>query len=394
MCLYQKQSYSELSMTNLKKLIFNALIFTSINLSANECGVFEFLEDRSNGIQISNNQCQSSNEVSVGTRFKLSASARLFLKSPSRVTQLKYGLICQNRGKQDVHFSIDSKTSPWIKNVEHLECDKWKNNQLKCRSSKDKDINFLCHVSKTVASNSKNNKAVVLNKSLYNGVAVIAKPANTNKAVERTTSVKMRVINTPSFSWPPPHASATTVLPRDILVKNNKKKTLSHINHILSKALEANGYNDKSYYSAPEGFVLVTKLEQINADGSPKDPPARWLIDVPPLTSFSLESYMKALFSAKIGYFRLLVFTVTSMPFRQTEESISRSAALKWLSNGLNVLPSEIGKQSFSLNHNVTVLIYEFEKIRGASKAELIEPGRLDGIIHLKTSRIIQEITE
>jgi hypothetical protein len=198
----------------------------------------------------------------------------------------------------------------------------------------------------------------------------------------------------PLFPWPPPHASATATVSSELLQRQGKRITyLKDIDALLETVLRANGYFERSYYSVPDGFAMVTKLEQINADGTPKDDPAaRWSIEIPPLNTFSLSHYLTALFKSAPGHFRTIVFIVTSQPFAQSDEQVKRSTALRWLHKGLNVLPDSVGSQPYTDGHRVTVLVYEFEKLKGARDAGIAVPGRLDATRHLQSSGILRAL--
>ena len=75
----------------------------------------------------------------------------------------------------------------------------------------------------------------------------------------------------PTFDpWPPPRPSTFEVIPDKFLTKENAKPTLSDIDQKISAALDDNGYVEKSNYSIPDGFAIVTRLEWINEDGTPK----------------------------------------------------------------------------------------------------------------------------
>ena len=148
----------------------------------------------------------------------------------------------------------------------------------------------------------------------------------------------------PKFPWPPPRASATAEIPRRFFSsESGELLRLRDVKRALQAALESCGYFEKSYYSVPSGFAMVTRLEQINHDGTSKKPPDRWAVEVQRLRKFSLKAYLKALFSANPGYYRIIVFAVTT-PFYQTEEIVSRKEAMEWLWSGLNELPDSIGQ--------------------------------------------------
>lgn len=195
--------------------------------------------------------------------------------------------------------------------------------------------------------------------------------------------------------WPPPQASAMAVLPTRVLFSDsdwNPGMRLSNVDQRLTQALTAAGYSESSYYRIPNGFALVTRIEQIKDDGTPLDPPARWSIDISPLDRFSLLEYLRALFAARNGYFRVIVFAVTSQPFVQTEDHVRRSEALAWLRSGFNVLPHEIGDLEYTQRHQVTALVYEFLKPRAAQNAEFLVPGKIDGLSHLRKSGVISAL--
>jgi len=194
----------------------------------------------------------------------------------------------------------------------------------------------------------------------------------------------------PEFPWPPPQASSTVVIPSQFLVYSTDETPMLHdIDERLSAAMEKCGYVEKRYYAVPDGFAIVTRLEQINSDGTPKDPPERWSMDVGPLRHFSLLEYLRTLFSANPGYYRLIVFIITPHPFSQSEVKLSPDETEVWLQDGLNVLPNSIGKRVYTNEHNTTALIYEFKRLDEVdAEPNLIVPGRLTAQDHLKKSEL------
>jgi hypothetical protein len=190
----------------------------------------------------------------------------------------------------------------------------------------------------------------------------------------------------PTFPWPPPRASSQAVIALQEQVGTSQ--TLSGIDRIISVALSHAGYDESSYFAVPGGFALVTRLEQTNADGSPKPTPERWSVRVDPLSgTFSLGNYLKALIGATPGYFRVIVFILTSVPFSQSLATVSRDESALWLTRGLNRLPDEIGQIPWSPQYSCTALVYEFES--NNSKAVLRLPGRLTGKMHLEKASLL-----
>ncbi|HET9166971.1 MAG TPA: hypothetical protein VFP11_13315 [Candidatus Angelobacter sp.] len=191
----------------------------------------------------------------------------------------------------------------------------------------------------------------------------------------------------PVFPWPPPRASATVVLPRDLLQKDSAPRALADVNARLIAALGTNGYMERSYYSAPDGFALVTRLEQIEADGRPKSGQQRWTIGSMSFHEFSLRDYLRALFTANSGHYRVIVFILSDVPFSQAKETVTSEQAGGWLRAGMNTLPASIGAKSYSSRHDCTVLIYEFDKEEG--KAPQIDmSSALGARAHLQGSGV------
>lgn len=198
----------------------------------------------------------------------------------------------------------------------------------------------------------------------------------------------------PEFPWPPPQASASMILPPTLLVNTILETThIRAVDSILSNTLEECGYMEKSYYAVPDGFALVTRLEQIYPDGTPKEEPERWNIEVSPLRSFSLKEYLRALFTANPGYFRVVVFIITPHPFTQTEAIVSRDEAMDWLRAGANRLPDSITRRKYSKEYTITALIYEFEKPEFQEPALKI-PGLLTGKDHLEKSGFLDALVQ
>ncbi len=167
----------------------------------------------------------------------------------------------------------------------------------------------------------------------------------------------------PAFPWPPPQASTSALIDTALLRKAPPERTsLADVDRRLRTALERTGYYEKKYFSVPDGFALITRLEQINADGTSKPMPERWAVEVGPLTTFSLATYLRALFRANPGYFRILVFIVTPHLFPESTARVTRPEAMDWFRQGVETLPPAVGQREFSDQGTCTALVYEFEK--------------------------------
>jgi hypothetical protein len=188
----------------------------------------------------------------------------------------------------------------------------------------------------------------------------------------------------PLFPWPPPRASAMNVIPSELLlVKAGSSGTLGEVDSTLNQALKQVGHFEKSYYAVPLGYALVTRIERINSDGTPREGSERWEIDIGPLRHFSISAYLEALFTAPPGYFRIIVFVVTPYSFGQSDASVSREEAMDWLHEGWNRLPENVRSLLFTSDYACTALVYEFEQHGRDQAPRLNTPGQIPGHTHL-----------
>jgi hypothetical protein len=183
----------------------------------------------------------------------------------------------------------------------------------------------------------------------------------------------------PEFPWPPPKASASDMIPRELLVGNAAHPILGTVAQAIESAFQEAGYGEKSYYSVPGGFAMASQIEQINQDGTPKDSIDRWSSETPRIRT--LDAYLNALFTARPGYYRVIVFIVTSKAFPQRDLKVTSEESKLWVSSGLNKLPEEIGNQEYSSGHSCTALIYEFKQT--GKHAQLMDPSQITGKTHL-----------
>ncbi len=197
------------------------------------------------------------------------------------------------------------------------------------------------------------------------------------------------VYDIPSFPWPPPEASASAKVPSKFLRSSAADTTLADAARTIEEALDHTGYTERSYYAVPEGFALVTRLEQFNPDGTSKNPPDRWAVEVTRPKVFSLKSYLEALFKAQEGHFRIISFIVTTMPFMQsTQAVVSREEAMEWLTSGVQILPHPIGERPYTEHHYCVALIYEFEQPTRNHEPFFKKLSLLPGVEHLKQAQL------
>ena len=195
------------------------------------------------------------------------------------------------------------------------------------------------------------------------------------------------ILAMPNFPFPPPSCYTRFEIPSTIF---NNAKLLSDVDNKLRSNLDNKGYNQRSYFYVPNGFALVTQLEQYNSkDATIRNDGTRWL-DYPKQEAFSgIMSYISSFIMPNKGYFRLFVFIVTNEPFGGSQQKVSKSEASAWLNQGFNKLPNAIKNAPYTEGYAVTVLVYEFEVPESNRKAKQVCPTPLfDAQTHLRQAGI------
>ena len=188
----------------------------------------------------------------------------------------------------------------------------------------------------------------------------------------------------PSFPWPPPAASGRVTLNPELFAGS---ETLGKMANRLTTALDTGTY-EYSFLGAPAGFVIVSRIERIEDDGTSMAVPLRWSLDVTQ-RGHSVSDILHGPFSAPEGYFRVLAFIVTDVPFGLSDNSVTSGDTLSWLRSGFNKLPEEVAAKPRTPSTQCIALIYEFKGQGFDRKVEPLVPGRFDGYYHLTKSGIL-----
>jgi hypothetical protein len=195
------------------------------------------------------------------------------------------------------------------------------------------------------------------------------------------TAPPQREARIPEFPWPPPAASASYVLPRGLF---ETPSTIGQVATLIISALERRGYVERSFFrTKPGGVALVTRLERMSDDGSPAAENERW-----PETlqgHAGLAGFLRGIFYVDPGRYRVIVFIFQDQPFAQSRQEVTGDVARSWLSEGLNVLPTEQAQRSFA-DGDCTALVYEF-----ASTGKVVSrvTSRLTGKQHLEKAGVL-----
>lgn len=169
-----------------------------------------------------------------------------------------------------------------------------------------------------------------------------------------------RVFEVPQFPWPPPPGFSRIMVPHELLA-DSEAAVFGSVYKKLVGAIEAasDGFEHGVFPGPTDGFALVARMERIERDGTPLPEPARWVKEGSP--KLSLEELLADLFFEKPGYFRVIVFAVTS----DLAPGQSATAHLPEPDEGAAGMPRELAKRSFD-GKEVLALVYSFERRRNA----------------------------
>jgi hypothetical protein len=191
----------------------------------------------------------------------------------------------------------------------------------------------------------------------------------------------------PDFPWPPPEPSEFSTLSFE------EATTLGDVNYRLLEALDARGYDDRSYYGVPNGFAIVTRIEQIDSKGFPKNT-NRWVSELAPISlkEFSWDEYLEALFKAPEGHYRIFVFIVTSDLVISSGTPVSQGEAETWKLKGANKLPTDMERLPFTKDHTCTVYVYEFVQSGHGNPANQNIPSEISALQHLERAGMLEAL--
>lgn len=173
------------------------------------------------------------------------------------------------------------------------------------------------------------------------------------------------------------------------LLARGDRPTLGSVANHLESALSRVGYSERSYYTVPGGFALATRLEQITPDGTPKVDPQRWSTALPAQPVFSLGDYLRALFSAPRGDYRVIVFIVTNQSFGTSARVATNAEAQAWLTGGLDRLPRALRAIPFDADFEASALVYQFHKAGHADPPVALESSAASAASQLDRSGIV-----
>ena len=203
------------------------------------------------------------------------------------------------------------------------------------------------------------------------------------------------------FPWPAPAPSARMALPASMLdsARHGDAPTLQNAAEALDALLMRAGYSQRAYFRLKDdqqtlGFALVTRMERMHADGTPYPATERFMPANAP-DQFDVLSFVKSLFVAPVGYYRVIVITVARAPVATGQVPMAETQAEQLLSQGDSRLTGCVAGLPLTDHYAGDALIYEFrhapEEQRAAADDAVnqLKPGLLDPGTHLRKAGIL-----
>jgi hypothetical protein len=142
----------------------------------------------------------------------------------------------------------------------------------------------------------------------------------------------------------------------------------------------SHGFEHGLFLGPTGGFALVARMERIKPDGTPFPEPARWLKEGSP--KLSLMDLLVDLFFENPGYFRVIVFVVTS----DLVPGHNARATLPEPEDGAPGIPPKLAGEPFA-GKEVLALVYSFER-RPDAKVMPWEDGAPSARQHLEKAGV------
>lgn len=151
-------------------------------------------------------------------------------------------------------------------------------------------------------------------------------------------------------------------------------------------------YSTFSYLAVPNGFAIVSRMEQIKPDGKPTTPRWERAIHVPSLAEAGLTGLIESLYQAPVGRYRVIMFVVTDAPRDRAGQAMGEAAMDKLLHAGKSQLPKVIADMPYTPRTKAVALIYEFAKSSDKQVAQFVVTSRLSGDEHLEKAGVTKAL--
>lgn len=194
-------------------------------------------------------------------------------------------------------------------------------------------------------------------------------------------------VEPPAYPWPPERPSSTLPLTRAF--SDLRGRALGEVADRLGAALTASGFDERSFYTAPGGFVVASRIEKIAADGARLPDTERYLLPRDLADTGLIAALAGLFYDADPGFWRYVAFVVTDRAYVAAPGTLAGAAAEERVAAGARRLDTELAREPFTNAHVVDALIYEFQLDAEAAEPAPLRPGRLPPTAHLEKAGLL-----
>jgi hypothetical protein len=137
--------------------------------------------------------------------------------------------------------------------------------------------------------------------------------------------------------------------------------TLGSVESVLDRGVRSMGFSEIAYFPYRNGFAMVTRVEQIDAQGLPLPPPNRWSASIANLIKTGGVQWWKALVVPTPGHFRVTIFVVDNQPI-SADGGTAGEESIQKLLLGPNALSPEITNRPINNTFVCEALVYEYTR--------------------------------
>ena len=188
----------------------------------------------------------------------------------------------------------------------------------------------------------------------------------------------------PEFPWPPPRWTSRYVIPSGLVVAS-PTQTVGNMFDLIKAALARAKIEDWSVYDVDrgDGLAIVTRLESIEHDGRSKQGPTRWDTRSSATSPSKLSEYLRGLFTARPGHYRVIVLILTTRPVVPASEVPTASGMQGLAKGGAGAPPLGVWETTLTPSFRCEALIYEFIRPSPDDSVRWIDVSQLMPTQHL-----------
>lgn len=157
--------------------------------------------------------------------------------------------------------------------------------------------------------------------------------------------------------------------------------TVKDVADQFERALDESDYTRRWWFRVPNGFALLTELEQVDAAGEPLPGGARWIPGfIPPSFSESPGEWFKYLAQGKRGHYRFFALVVTDarLPVGAAPKEANIDA-WEWSNPDVGHRPEGLDAMPYTAEHRSTAYIYYFVRRHKQDPLQFVGPGAIFG---------------